>query len=175
MERRIIEHWETSPNNMLLLSSSLRTAKGAISFVVKEDEIKIRHYATFNSPIHNLTGFPSSKIFNPKKNWQESGSSNKCHLKAVSKLIYDSQQLLSTIETVYEIPESYTGPKYRKRTIIWRHAHHYVKETLRVEMEYQDGKKDIGEFSQVTRKGKSVLRIIWTCQYGPNKQNISFL
>ncbi|MCX6743162.1 MAG: hypothetical protein NT116_02905 [Candidatus Parcubacteria bacterium] len=174
MECRIVEHWETSLNNMLLLSSSLRTAKGAISFVVKEDEIKIRHYATFNSPIHTLTGFPSSNIFSQKKNWQESGSSNKCRLKAVSKLIYDSQQLLSTIETVYEIPESYTGPKYRKRTIIWQHAY-AVKVLLRVEMEYQDGKKDIGEFSKVTRKGKSVLKIIWTCQYGPNKQNISFL
>lgn len=177
-EMTIVEYWQPSEGSCLvLLSSSLRYAKGAIKHDVNGDEIVASCYATFNSPIHNLTGYPGSKISSQDKEWEEIGWSNRCKLKAVStrktENIPDSPHLRITVETVYEIPAGYTGPQYFKRTIVWQKAQ-CGKDVLRVEMEYQDGKKDIGEFCYAQRNKQRVLKIVWTCQHGPNKQNISF-
>jgi len=149
-------------------------SSGAIRFNHQNNITKISPYATFNSPIHCLTGFPAETINKNGAHWEENGESNGMVLKSKTQVLpVVNKQFI--VETDYDFPAEYDGPPYKKRSI-W--FDNFSQEPVKVEMEYQDGRKDIGIiiFQQITGDGKKevIMKIDWKCQYGPNQMNINF-
>jgi len=176
MARIITEIWEQISANCFCLKESKENvdkhierlrANGVVRFRRRNDEIVVDAYATFNSPIHNLTASPSETIYLEMFFWTRRGESNGFELISHSTRLAPEQGLI-LVETGYEIPEGYTGPQYKKRKIYFD-----VKtlQIVKVEMEYLCGKKDIGEFESMPDGG---FKIKWVCEYGPNERNISF-
>ena len=165
---RIVEFWEKSSKGCFILKRSTRPgAQGAIKIEKSDEVINITTYATFNSPIHNLTASPGEKIFDHENSWLNLGESNGIKLKAESlkRLFYQGNKYV--VNTTYKIPENYSGPHYHERVIC------FDKESLRIlwiKMRYKDDRSDLGKFTY-TKKG---FKIRWQCEYGPNKHNISF-
>ena len=174
---RIVEFWEKSSEDCYFLKRSTKPgAQGAICISRKDKVIALKTYATFLSPIHNLTAFPGRKILDEKKSWQEKGKSNgvllnantNCFLGCYSpKWLYDLSRDVYYVVTHYKIPKNYSGPHYKERRIVQDAK---TLEIYEVKMEYEDGRTDIGKFTY-TEEG---FKIRWQCEYGPNKHNISF-
>ncbi|OGY41795.1 MAG: hypothetical protein A2Y67_04095 [Candidatus Buchananbacteria bacterium RBG_13_39_9] len=176
MARIITEIWDRISDNCFCLKSSMEDvslhrerlmANGVVHFRQRNDEIAADIYATFNSPIHNLTASPGETIYLDMFFWTRCGESNGFELISRSTRLAPEQGLI-LVETEYEIPDDYTGPYYKKRKIYFDVKTLQIK---KVEMEYQDGKKDIGEFESMPDGG---FKIKWVCEYGPNERNISF-
>ncbi|MCX6746475.1 MAG: hypothetical protein NTX00_05730 [Candidatus Parcubacteria bacterium] len=165
---RIVEYWEEVNNGCFVLKKSTKPgARGAIKIEKSSEVIDITTYATFNSPIHNLTASPGERIFNYEDSWFYSGESNGIGLEADSLKRLFHQDNKYVVNTIYRIPENYSGPHYSERVIC------FDKESLKiiwVKMRYEDGRSDLGKFTY-TKKG---FKIRWQCEYGPNKHNISF-
>ena len=179
--REILEFWQSVSGNggfflkdaMDFTDNAHRTlpANGAINFNHQGGLTKMTPYATFNSPIHCLTGFPAETIFKNGSHWEENGESNGFPLKSRSTLLpeVDGQFI---VETEYDFPEGYNGPQYKKRRIWFDKL---SQTPVRVEMEYQNGEKDVGKISFSNKQGEgTIMKIDWQCQYGPNQMNVNF-
>jgi len=182
--REILEFWQrVNDNGGFVLKDAMDftdnahrnlPANGAICFnhqvgVTKPSVIKIDPYATFNSPIHSLTGFPAETIYKNGANWEENGQSNGFALKSKTTLLPVVDGLF-IVETEYDFPIEYDGPPYKKRRIWFNKS----QEPVKVEMEYQDGRKDTGKISFTRSKKAVIMKIDWQCQYGPNQMNVNF-
>ena len=125
----------------------------SLNINVFEDEISLGAYDTENSPIYLLTFFPT-KVLLPLpvqkgRSWEEVGVSNTgFQLRSTSKISsikdpvivpagkFDCVKVIS----LFGIPEIYSGPALRKRTVWWAHGIGPVK----INAEFRDG-KCIGE------------------------------
>lgn len=176
MARTITEIWEPISDNCYCLLSSKEDvdlhierviANGAIHFWRRKEEIVIDGYATFNSVIHNLIAPPGEKIHIDMFFWTRRRELTDFELIARSTRLTPETGII-LVETEFEIPAGYAEPGYKKRKI------YFIAKTLqivKVEMEYQDGKKDIGEFEYLPEGG---FKIKWVCEYGPIPHKISF-
>lgn len=177
MARIIIELWEPIADNCFCLKSSKEQvdkhlerlwANGVIRCQHSNNEIVLVDYATFNSLIHNLTAAPGDTIYRDKFFWSSRRQIQGFELFAKTTRP-DFEQGVILTETEYEIPAGYTGPRYKLRRI------YFAAKTLqivKVEMEYEDGSKDIGEFVYFEA---GEFQIKWTCDYGPIPCSISFI
>ena len=202
-QRSINESWQINKNGHWELIGSIETiafpnmhkrlpAQGAIRIERVGAVLSIGYYATFESPIDNLTACPGELIWTDQGKWQIEDESNGFKLKAISRKlkgkdlesfgqqieicgsggeIYKIPEEIAIVETIYEIPEEYTGPHYQKRLIFFRKENLQI---LKVEMEYKSREKDVGEFFYKTPRENS-FEIWWQCQRRIlNKRNVSF-
>jgi len=175
----IIEVWRLIGKGYVLVESSLVESQGA--FLIndqgegKERVLRIEPYATFNSPIHNLTACPGHILQQHGVSWEEQAQSNEFTLTSKSTIHAGADEMGNGVITDYTIPPGYTGPPYKKRTLYFD----TMRNLFMVEMEYADGRIDKGVFDNFILhfgiEPSSEIKITWSCQYGPNHQNISFI
>jgi len=170
----IFEYWsqtDEDDGHYKLRSSSICSSNSLLVIKSSDAMIFCEQYSTFVSPIHNLTASPGEILWQECENceWEAEGESNGFTLKALSQTIYCLEEGTFQVETIYDIPAEYTGPHYKKRVITFDHA---TKQIKKIVMTYEDGKVDVGEFDCST---KGAMKIKWTCQYGPNKENLKYL
>lgn len=174
--RKIEETWKIMEPDKFWLIESQELLKGKRKKIIASGALWLSHlvdviecylYATANSPIDCLTGFPASRIYKgSQKKWTDEGESNGFPLKAKSTKHWRDNEIL--IETEFNFPKKYHGPPYKKRLVWLDSATWQIK---RVEMTYQNNKTDMGEFFYTSE----VLKIHWTLKSGYlNQMNVNF-
>jgi len=179
--RNIVEIWEImGPGKYWLVDSKdfsdggmvNLAAFGALTIDRIGYFIRCGDYATANSPIDCLTGFPVEKIFLANEDpecadWESEGESNGLPLSAKTKRHLPSEGQV-VVETQYDFPDEYTGPPYMIRKIWFDNE---TGQIMRVEMKFKNGKTDIGVFTYTEKQ----MKIDWTLRSGYlNKMNVNF-
>lgn len=178
---------------IVLEKSSFDKAMGFmdISLTTHPEEILVDRYAFIHSCIHNL--FAPGKIILKKEDvWEENAPSNQFNkyfiksakldripLNLISKNVSDQISECRAVESNFEYPPTYTGPRYKKRLLILAKGIGLVYS----ETEYINGNKDryilkkykvregMAYWLPVNKIGNFwVYDIIYEC--GPNKLNM---
>jgi len=139
----------------------------ALKFEQKGTLLICSCYASKNSPIDLLTGFPSETLHKEGSVWEEDGESNGFPLK--SKSTRREQEEKIVVITDYDFPAEYNGPAYKQRRI-W-----FDTKTMRirrVEMRFQKGEID---GAKLEYEGNDTLTINWILNSGHLSQmNVNF-
>jgi len=177
MTRNIVELWrEFGPGRLFLTASKDFSRHNHMEPVAAFGALRIDHvasvvacasYATANSPIDCLTGFPAETLHKDGSVWQVKGISNGITLKAES--VRTVQENMIIVDTKYYFPDNYNGPQYQRRRICFN------AETLRivkVAMTFKNAKTDTGIFDYNHSAG---IKIDWTLESGYlNQMNVNF-
>lgn len=138
----------------------------ALKLEQKRDLVVCRCYASKNSPIDCLTGFPAETLHKDGSQWEENGVSNGFPLKSKSTRREQKEQIV--VETNYDFPAEYNGPAYKRRRI-WFEVK--TMRIIRVAMLFQKG-VNVGEFKY---NGDDKLTIDWSLNSGHLSQmNVNF-
>ncbi len=139
----------------------------ALKFEQKGTLLVCDCYASKNSPIDLLTGFPAETLHKEGSQWEETGESNGFTLK--SKSIRTERGDKIVVETIYDFPTEYNGPQYLRRVIIFERKSMKI---LKVEITFKNGLIDSAEFQY---QGTDNLMLDWTLHSEHlNKMNVNF-
>jgi hypothetical protein len=126
----------------------------SLNVSIDDNGISLGAYDTENSPMYLFTTFPT-KLLLPLPiqediTWEESGESNMgFSLKAVSNIptvnknieVPAGKFVCVRVDTIFEVPLSYTGPIYTKKSIWWAHGVGPVK----IKVHFNDSEPCVGE------------------------------
>lgn len=178
---------------IVLEKSSFDKAMGFmdISLTTHPEEILIDRYAFIHTCTHNLFA-PGKIILKQEVDWEENAPSNQFNqyfikstkldrvsLNSIPKDIRDTISECRTVESKFQYPSTYTGPRYKKRLLILAKGIGIIFS----ETEYINGNKDRYILRKCRiREGKHywfpvnkignywVYDIVY--EYGPNKLNM---
>lgn len=163
----------------------------SINIAVEEKGISLGSYDTENSPMYLFTTFPTRLLLplpiQKDLTWEEIGESNSgFRIKAVSKIaqIYEEIEVLAgkficvRVDTLFDMPTSYTGPMHTKKAVWWSHGVGPVK----IEVDFNDSKSCAGElltydvikedsFWPMTTQNQ--WEFLWTLSRPNNDRNVS--
>lgn len=129
----------------------------ALKFEQKGTLLVCSCYASKDSPIDLLTGFPAETLHKEGAQWQETGESNGFTLKAVSTRYEQGQEIV--VETEYDFPPGYNGPAYKIRRLWFEAKTLQIKRCIMV---FANDQKDMGTFNYASDK----LTIDWKLTSG---------
>lgn len=173
---------------MVLDKSSFKNAMGFADFTMQDGEIKANHYAFVNSCIHNIIAPGKILLKEGSTCWIEKAPSNKfVSYKIKTKVIENPSSELTPkrynkhgskslcIQSEFDYPETYTGPRRKKRLITFYRGIGIV----RSETTYKSKQKDVYLLRKfkVGKKSKSWLPLdignywVYDVKYsiGPNR------
>lgn len=178
---------------LVLQKSSFKNAQGFIDISLTQDDatILVDRYATIHSCIHSLFA-PGKIISKSNSSWQEITQSNEfaysinaktlesVPIELINATLQPHIKNYKAIDFQFSFPETYTGPRYKKRTLILAKGVGIVAGRT----EYVNGKVDSYQLiSYLVAAGAENLWLPvkkignwWvydiTFEYGPNETNI---
>lgn len=176
-------------SHLQLIKSSIKNACGFAGIYVASDKIVFHHYGFTNNCLHAIIA-PGDTLYDPDSNTSKPSSNgyktiNVKHdpklfpKELIPKKYRDLTTKALMLTLAYEFPQSYAGPRYKTKTLLFIKGIGLVSAVV----EYQGGKKDHFELVKYKVKEKSDLWWpIYTVgnyfkykiryEYGPNKVNI---